>query len=123
MTTTQACFPHGVQLCYGSNTRIVRCRGCGMNIDPAFATKQRRLPLAGSTTTGEGALSAQEEAMLKRVAIRHSNGDSAQQLGILVPAAAEPKVQAVQKLGLRTCIDGVRYAERQEWKREEPGDT
>jgi hypothetical protein len=69
----------------------------GMYIDPAFATKQRRLPPAGSTTTGEAELSAE--------------------------AVAEHKAQAMQKLGLRTRIYVVRFAERQEWKREEPGDT
>ena len=44
-------------------------------------------------------------------------------IGIFVPVVAASIAQAMQKLGLRTRIDVVRYAESVGWKREEPGDT
>ena len=54
--------------------------------------------------------------MLKQVAAGFSNGEIAQQLDLLVPAVAEHKAQAMQKLGLRTRIDVIRYAEALGWK-------
>lgn len=101
----------------------------GTYVDPAFAAKQRERPSADSTTTQEavralaataGELTAEEEAVLRRVAAGYSNGEIAQQLDLLVPAVAEHKARAMQKMGLRTRIDVVRYAEAQGWKRHEP---
>ena len=54
--------------------------------------------------------------MLKQVAAGFSNGEIAQQLDLLVPAVAEHKARAMQKLGLRTRIDVIRYAETLGWK-------
>lgn len=100
----------------------------GTYIDPALRSRQQEPELRYRDTTrkaadvGAGAtspLSADELAVLKRVAWGHSNHEIAGQLGMLASAVAEHKAQAMQKLGLRTRIDVVRYAEAQGWKHQE----
>ncbi|HEU4323766.1 MAG TPA: response regulator transcription factor [Roseiflexaceae bacterium] len=98
----------------------------GMYIDPAFGSKQQESQRLHRKATREpvrvqagtiSELTAQEVAVLQRVARNDSNHEIAHQLDMLVPAVAEHKAQAMQKLGLRTRSDVLRYAEAQGWKR------
>lgn len=101
----------------------------GTYIDPSFANKQSEpqperddravqvIPPAPAATTE--ALGVDELAVLQRVAWGYSNREIAEQLGMALTDVAAHRAQAMQKLGLRTRIDIVRYAEAQGWKREE----
>jgi DNA-binding NarL/FixJ family response regulator len=61
-------------------------------------------------------LAADEVRVLQRVAANQPNSEIAAQLGMPVAAIAEHKAHAMEKLGLRTRIDILRYAEAQGWK-------
>lgn len=97
-------------------------------IDPAVGSKHRKLsPEQGdrgvpdvvpAPATPTEALSADEAAVLQRVAWGHSNREIADQLGMEPMAVTAHKAQAMQKLGLRTRSDVLRYAEAQGWTRE-----
>ncbi len=103
----------------------------GTYIDSAIANRQREpvpkhkaTPLrdvrAAPAATTE-ALSADEVAVLERVAWGHSNREIAEQLGMALTDVSAYKAQAMQKLGLHTRIDVLRYAEAQGWTRRETG--
>lgn len=109
----------------GLLTAIRTVAAGGTYIDPAFGSKQqepkpphRDTPRAamGVRADTRSELTAEEQAVLKQVAAGFSNGEIAQQLDLLVPAVAEHKARAMQKLGLRTRIDVIRYAETLGWK-------
>lgn len=97
-------------------------------IDPSLTTTEQAQPLEDSahttreaarvSETAPGALTAEEVAVLQRVAWGHTNREIAEQLGMALIAVAEHKTQVMQKLGLRTRIDVLRYAEARGWKRE-----
>ena len=116
----------------GLLTAIRTVAAGGTYIDPAFATKQRERVAAGSATERKAArapatptseLNAEELAVLKRVVWGHTNHEIALQLDMPVPAVAEHKIRAMQKLSLRTRVDVVRYADAQDWKRTDPSGT
>ena len=65
----------------------------------------------------ESELTADEVAILQQVAVGCTNGQIAEQLGMPSVMVAEHKAHAMEKLGLRTRIDVLRYAEAQGWKR------
>jgi DNA-binding NarL/FixJ family response regulator len=65
----------------------------------------------------ESELSADEVVILQQVAVGCTNGEIAEQLGMPSVTVAEHKAHAMEKLGLRTRIDVLRYAEAQGWKR------
>jgi two-component system, NarL family, response regulator NreC len=67
----------------------------------------------------EGDLSADEIAVLKQIAWGHSNREISEQLGMAEATVAQHKVRAMQKLGLRTRIDVIQYAESQGWRHDE----
>lgn len=99
----------------------------GTYIDPVFASEHQghhtehgdTLDLeavrAPEDTTSE--LTADEVAVLQRVAWGYTNSEIAEHLGIPPATATEHKARAMRKLGLRTRIDVLRYAEAQGWKR------
>jgi len=112
----------------GLLTAIRTVAAGGTYIYPAFTTNQRERPGTSSTTKREvgqapaaavGELTAEEQTVLKEVAAGYSNGEIAAQLDLFVSTVVEHKARAMQKLGLHTRIDVVRYAHAQGWKREE----
>jgi DNA-binding NarL/FixJ family response regulator len=113
----------------GLLTAIRTVAAGGTYIDPSFVSKQPAQPREyGGITAREAVrapaatdsdLSANEIAVLKRVAWGHSNREITEQLGMAEAAVAQHKVRAMQKLGLRMRIDVIRYAEAQGWRRDE----
>ncbi len=98
-------------------------------IDPYFVSKQpAQLSEYGGITAREAVrapaatnsdLSTDEIAVLKKIAWGHSNREIIEQLGMAEATVAQHKVRAMQKLGLRTRIDVIRYAESQGWRQDE----
>ena len=116
----------------GLLTAIRTVAAGGTYIDPAFATKQRDRASVGRATINQAprtpampasALTAEELAVLQRVAWGHTNHEIALQLDMPVPAVAEHKARAMQKLELRTRVAVVRYADAQDWKRTDASGT
>jgi DNA-binding NarL/FixJ family response regulator len=113
----------------GLLTAIRTVAAGGTYIDSSFVSKQPAQPreYGGITareavralTATDSDLSANEIAVLKRVAWGHSNREITEQLGMAEAAVAQHKVRAMQKLGLRMRIDVIRYAEAQGWRRDE----
>jgi two-component system, NarL family, response regulator NreC len=100
-------------------------------IDPRFTTVDRVQQLEhGSSTIWEAVqapeatineLTPDEVAVLQQIAGGHTNSQIADQLGMPSAAVAEHRARAMQKLGLRTRIDVLRYAEAQGWRVREAG--
>lgn len=98
-------------------------------IDPSFTRERRASPAehghapARDAEPAPGAtvrdLTAGELAVLQQIAWSHTNGEIAHLLGMSAADVAEHKACAMRKLGLRTRIAVLRYAEAQGWKREE----
>jgi DNA-binding NarL/FixJ family response regulator len=98
-------------------------------IDPSFVSKQpaQRPEHSGITareavrapTATDSNLSVDEIAVLKQIARGHSNRQITEQLGMAEATVAQHKVRAMQKLGLQTRIDIIRYAEAQGWRQDE----
>lgn len=97
-------------------------------IDPRFTTVDRAQQLEpGGIAAREAVcvpedipseLTAEEVAVLQRVAWGYTNSQIAEQLGMPSARVAEHRAEAKQKLGLRTRIDVLHYAQAQGW----PGD-
>ena len=94
-------------------------------IDPHFTASDRTQPGRGPSTTHEemrepeattGELTTDEVAVLQQVAMGSSNSQIGEQLGMPNATVAQHKADAMQKLGLRTRIDVLRYAEAHGWK-------
>jgi DNA-binding NarL/FixJ family response regulator len=110
----------------GLLTAIRTVAAGGTYIDPSFVSKQpAQAPKYSGITAREAvrapaatdsALSANEIAVLKQIAWGHSNREITEQLGMAEATVAEHKVRAMQKLGLRTRIDVIHYAEAQGWR-------
>ncbi len=115
----------------GLLTAIRTVAAGGTYIDPSFASKPRQAqPEHKSPIVQEAVpapadppseLRADEVAVLECVAWGYSNREIADQLGMPVTAVVEHKTQAMDKLGLSTHVDVVRYAEARGWKHEESG--
>jgi two-component system, NarL family, response regulator NreC len=113
----------------GLLTAIRTVAAGGTYIDPDFVSKQpAQPPKYGGSTAREAVrapaatdsdLSADEIAVLKQIAWGHSNREIAEQFGMAEATVAQHKVRAMQKLGLRTRIDVIHYAESQGWRHDE----
>ena len=113
----------------GLLTAIRTVAAGGTYIDPHFVSKQPAQPPEYGGITARKAvrapaamdsdLSADEIAVLKQIAWGHSNREITEQLGMAEATVAQHKVHAMQKLGLRTRIDVIRYAESQGWRHDE----
>jgi DNA-binding NarL/FixJ family response regulator len=98
-------------------------------IDPHFsAMDQTQQTEQGGTTAREAVrapassaseLTTDELVVLQQVAWGHTNREIGDRLGMFIGAVAEHKAHAMQKLGLGTRIDVLRYAEAHGWTRED----
>lgn len=105
----------------------------GTYIDPRFTTTPWTLgtkpgsktALATGQTPAEpvNELTVVEIAVLQRVAWSHTNHEIAEHLGLDSTTVVAHKVSAMQKLGLHTRIDVLRYAEEHSWPRPEREST
>ena len=93
----------------------------GTHLDPALAGKVaagfvRRAP------TGEGPpeqeLSEREEIVVRLIARGHTNKEIGEHLSISIKTVEGYKARAMQKLGMATRTDIVRYASQQGWLRD-----
>ena len=89
----------------------------GTYIDPAVAEVLVDGFLGGGTTEDgpPPALSEREEEVLVRMARGYSNKEIAAQLEISVKTVETYKARLMEKLGLRSRVDIVRYASRRGW--------
>jgi DNA-binding NarL/FixJ family response regulator len=93
--------------------------GGGMYIEPQLAGAMLQkafgpLP-AALATEGVAALSAREEEVLRAIAWGRSNKEIAAELGLSIKTVESYRAGAVEKLGLRTRADIVRYAVTRGW--------
>ena len=89
--------------------------GGGMYLDPAVAGKmfdRGARPLRGTPSDD---LTARERAVLTMVAYGHTNKEIASLLGITVKTVETHKTNSMQKLGIGTRADLVRFALAQGW--------
>jgi DNA-binding NarL/FixJ family response regulator len=93
----------------------------GIYLDPALAGKVvggfvRKPP--GKDATEEGELSDRESTVVRLIAAGHSNKEIAGQLEISVKTVETYKARSLEKLGMRSRADLVRYALQKGWLHE-----
>jgi DNA-binding NarL/FixJ family response regulator len=93
----------------------------GVYLDPALAGKVVggfvRKP-SGKVATVEGELSDRESTVVRLIAAGHSNKEIAGQLEISVKTVETYKTRSLEKLGLHSRADLVRYALQRGWLHE-----
>jgi DNA-binding NarL/FixJ family response regulator len=96
--------------------RAIRAvHGGGLYVDPAIAGKFVHVD-AGEGVSGEGlALSEREEEVLKLAAQGHTNKEAAARLGLSIKTVESYKARAMEKLGLKTRAEIVRYGLARDW--------
>ena len=100
--------------------RAIRAVAAGGNyLDPAVASEvvrdYGRRKSARTGGAGADALSTRESQVLRLVASGHSNKEIAARLELGVKTVETHKANAMEKLGLRSRIDVVRFAALQGW--------
>lgn len=96
--------------------RAIRAvQGGGLYIDPAIAGKLVGMSAVESVTSGETELSERESEVLKLAAQGHTNKEIAARLTLSVKTVESYKARAMDKLGLRTRAEIVRYGLSQAW--------
>ena len=87
----------------------------GLYVDPAIAGKFVHAE-SGEGALGEGlALSEREEEVLKLAAQGHTNKEAAARLGLSIKTVESYKARAMEKLGLKTRAEIVRYGLARDW--------
>jgi DNA-binding NarL/FixJ family response regulator len=96
--------------------RAIRAvHGGGLYVDPAIAGKFVKTE-GGEGALGEGlALSEREEEVLKLAAQGHTNKEAAARLGLSIKTVESYKSRAMEKLGLKTRAEIVRYGLTRDW--------
>ncbi len=90
----------------------------GVYLDPIVAAKlvgSARPPAAAAST--EEALSEREAEVLRLIALGYANKEIAAQLDVSVKTVETFKTRAMEKLGLRSRVDIVRFAMDRGWLR------
>ena len=96
---------------------LLAIAGGGLYLDPAIAglaVSLNATPQSPEVTVGVD-LSPREEDVIRLTASGHSNKSVAAALGVGVKSIETYKARAMEKLGLRTRVDLVRYAVSQGW--------
>jgi two-component system response regulator NreC len=91
----------------------------GMHIDPTIADGIVQAYLNPELVTEEDSLSAREQEVLVHIAWGHSNREIADKLHLSVKTVEGYKARLMEKLGLRSRSDIVRYALRRGWLQED----
>ena len=78
----------------------------------------KMLPTANQTSTASAELSERESAVLKLVALGHTNQEIAEQLALSVKTVESYRARGMEKLGLTSRAALVRYALQQGWMTE-----
>jgi len=90
----------------------------GLYLDPAMASKLHSPSVSKACGTPTAELSNREEAVLRLTAKGFSNKEVAAKLEVSVKTAETYKARAIEKLGLRTRADIVRYGTLHGWLNE-----
>jgi DNA-binding NarL/FixJ family response regulator len=78
----------------------------------------KMLPTANQTSTASAELSERESAVLKLVALGHTNQEIAEQLALSVKTVESYRARGMEKLGLTSRAALVRYALQRGWMKE-----
>jgi len=78
----------------------------------------KMLPTASQTSTASAELSERESAVLKLVALGHTNQEIAEQLALSVKTVESYRARGMEKLGLTSRAALVRYALQRGWMKE-----
>jgi DNA-binding NarL/FixJ family response regulator len=87
----------------------------GLYVDPAIAGKFVQAEAGGGAMADGLALSEREEAVLKLAAQGHTNKEAAARLGLSIKTVESYKARAMEKLGLKTRAEIVRYGLTRDW--------
>jgi DNA-binding NarL/FixJ family response regulator len=87
----------------------------GLYVDPIMASKLLKPSEQFGSDTAMAELSGREEAVLRLVANGFSNKEVAIKLALSVKTVETYKARALEKLGLRTRAEVVRYATKHDW--------
>jgi DNA-binding NarL/FixJ family response regulator len=87
----------------------------GLYVDPAIAGKFVQTGAADSIPGDGLALSDREEEVLKLAAQGHTNKETAARLGLSIKTVESYKARAMEKLGLKTRAEIVRYGLARDW--------
>ena len=87
-------------------------------LDTALASRAAPDYRSAASAPRPPAVSDREKAVLRMMAIGHSNKEIATELGISIKTVEVHKANAIRKLGLRGRIDVVRFAILNGWLRE-----
>lgn len=98
--------------------RAVRGAVAGKRYFDPQLTAARQRPVDSTKPTSKPVISDREAAVLKLVAVGHTNKEIAGHLGISVRTIEVHKANASRKLGLKGRIDFIRYAVLQGWLRD-----
>jgi DNA-binding NarL/FixJ family response regulator len=90
----------------------------GVYLDPAMAGRVVEGYVGEPAGGAEADLSEREAEVLRRIAVGLSNKEIAARLGVSVKTVETYKARSMQKLGLHSRVDIVRYALRRGWLRE-----
>jgi DNA-binding NarL/FixJ family response regulator len=91
----------------------------GVYLDPAMAAQVVE-GYVGEAAGGDAPeLSDREEEVLRRIAIGLSNKEIAARLGVSVKTVETYKARSMQKLGLQSRVDIIRYALGRGWLRDQ----
>jgi DNA-binding NarL/FixJ family response regulator len=95
--------------------------GGGLYLDPSVAGKAVDAPVVSANPVAAiqiAKLSQREAYVLRLIASGYSNKEISSRLSISTSAVRAYKVRAMEKLGLSSLVEVVRYAAQQEWLRE-----
>lgn len=90
----------------------------GLYVDPAMASTMFKAAVRRSGRPNDGGtpdLTAREAEVLKLVALGYTNKEIARRLDVSVKSAETYKARGVEKLGLKTRAELVRFASAQGW--------
>ena len=89
----------------------------GLYLDPAVTPRVADLFVRGGDVAGssDATISERESAVLRLIAVGHSNKDVATQLNISVKTVEAHRANAMRKLGLTGRVDIIRYGVLQGW--------
>lgn len=87
----------------------------GLYVDPAIAGKFVQTGTGDSVPADGLGLSDREEEVLKLAAQGHTNKETAARLGLSIKTVESYKARAMEKLGLKTRAEIVRYGHARDW--------
>ncbi len=89
----------------------------GVYLDPAMADKIFEKPTALQQERPQADLSEREGSVLRLIAQGYTNKEIATQLELSIKTVETYKTRSMEKLGLRSRVDIVRYAAQRDWLR------